>query len=107
MEIAIIFCFVGVCISLFVSETNKRNIEVSRLAFNELAAEHNKLTTEYNELVDSHNNLASDFDDEIDSSNKNFKTITDNILPMLNKIHLSLADSLELIEAHSEDDATH
>ena len=104
MEIAIIFCFVGVCISLFVSETNKRNIEVSRLAFNELAEEHNKLTTEYNELVDSHNDLVADFDEGIDSNNKNFKIVNSALLPLLECKEMELRS---LIEVQSEDDATH
>ena len=104
MEIAIIFCVVGVVISLFLSESNKRNIEIFRLAYNELAEEHNKLTEDHNELVDSHNALVADLDEEVDSSNKNFQIVNRALLPLLECKELELRT---LMEIHSDDDATH
>lgn len=107
MEIAVIFCFVGVFISLFNSEKNRRSIEEGKLSFDELADEHNRLTTDYNELVDSYNGLAAEFDEEVDASNKNFQILSNGMLPLLNKLHIELADKLEVIEAQTDDDATH
>lgn len=104
MEIAIIFCFVGILISLFLSESNKRNLETCREHYNGLVKQHNLLNDEHNNLVDKHNELMAEFNKEQDLNNSAYIAFNKALLPLLECKKLEL---MNIVKVTSDDDITH